>query len=219
MEHGRERVLCILRRFERVSYSRWSAFNPEKALPQERRFDLLDANEKKTGELCYTSFKAGNESFVDAPWGQTKTLVKNRLKGIEIIEIQGRPVAEVHFSPLKNDVIFTFANGTVMKFDARIIRSDMEYSGETGAVEVREERGRLESERPVSPKLGKDELKNMAKYDRPRSYGNDSYRQWRVLCSGIIPVNEKDVMVALAIYMSELELCAEIWEALAQSVP
>ena len=69
--------------------------------------------------------------------------------------------------------------------------------------------GRRESERPVSPRLGKDELKNMAKKDRPRSYESDSYRQWRILCSGIIPVNEKDVTVALAIYMSELELISE----------
>ena len=192
-----------------MPYSRWSGYNPGKGLPEERRFVLLDANEKKTGEICYTSFKTGKESLIDAPWGQTRIYPKNRFKGVEGIEIQGRPAADVHFSPLKNDVIFTFPNGTVMKFDARIIRGDMEYSGETGAVKVIGETGRLEAGHPVRPRLGRDELKNMTKRERPRSYESDSYRQLRLLCSGIIPVDERDLMVALVIYMSHIELVGE----------
>lgn len=210
MEQGNERVLCVLRRFTRGSYSRWSGFNPEKALPQELRFDLLDGNETKTGEIHYISFKTGKGSLVEAPWGQTKIYPKYRLKSTESIEIQGRPVAEVHFSPLKNDVVFTFANGTVMKFDAKIIRDDMKYSGETGTVEVKAETGRIESGNTASARLSKDELRNLAKDERPRSYENDPYRQWRLICSGIIPVDKRDVMVALVMYMSELELVAEV---------
>jgi len=210
MEHGNERVLCILRRFTRRSYSRWSAFNPEKALPQELRFDLLDGNEKKTGEIRFVSFKTGKGSLVDAPWGQTKIYPKHRLKSTESIEIQGRPVAEVHFSPLKNDVVFTFANGTAMKFDAKIIRADMKYSGETGTVEVKAETGRIETGNTASTRLSKDGLRNLAKDERPRSYENDSYRQLRLLCSGIIPVDERDVMVAIVMYMSEIELVSEL---------
>jgi len=192
-----------------VSYSRWFGYQPERALPQERRFDLLDGDETKTGEIHYTSFNAGKGSLVEAPWGQTKIYPKFRLKGIESIEIQGRPVAEVHFSPLKNDVIFTFANGIVMKFDAKIISGNMRYSGETGTVEVREEAGKPMSRPTVSTRLSNEELRNLAKDERPRSYESDSYRQLRLLCSGIIPVDERDVMVALVIYMSTIELVGE----------
>lgn len=205
------RTICTMRRFLRVAYSGWRPFNPEKVTPAELGFIILDAEGTSIGELRYLTYKTAKKSVLDTPWGQANVSVKDRWKTIERIEVEGRLVADYHFSPLKNDLIFYFPNDVTLKFDAQFIRDDMKHTGPDGTIEVNEREGRIESRHRGDDPYRRDG--HASSNEQLRTYESDRYREWKLTLEGIVPVDELSLQKALLIYLSGLELVRETFDS------
>jgi len=202
------RIVCVLRRYGRKSLSQfWSGWkNRGYAVPEERVFHILENPGRRTGQIVYTEFRSARIGEANTPWGEaTITLEEGILRtgerGFLKIVLGDRPVATVKLGLLKYTL--TFSGQLTMDFKWKKDGGSA-YTGETGTVVIREEEGLCsDSERRPSSPLSKNELKKIPKERRPRSADSNRYTQDTIRVSGILPVDEDDLVFTLAMLISE----------------
>lgn len=186
----------------------WSAYDPTKALPEELRFDMLNASESRIGQILYTEFKPFKISRASTPWGEAE--LKWGKEGV-VLRLNNREFARINTYLLKSKVELCFPNGKVLGFRPEKGRNaDMDYSDGIGSVTVREENGDLPiGQTSQSLQMTKEEVKRMPKDQRPRSVETGKYTQYRISVSGTLPVKHQDILIALSLSASYLRLITE----------
>ncbi len=215
MEPGGARTLCILRRMKRKSLGMWSltGYDPTKARPEELRFHMLDERERVIGHLAYAKlgirFMKLEDSFLSTPWGEG--IISSSKEGVRIL-LNGRELFLMKGSLLRGGFSLLSPTGANMVFrPIKGGRNDMVYSDGSGYFSVSEEMGRLPAPPPGRPlELTKEEIRRLPKEERPRSVESLEYVQYRFRVSGILPVEEDDLVAALVMFASYGCLIGEI---------
>ncbi len=215
MYSGEMRTALLLRRMKRKSFSifTWSAYSPTKARPEELKFELLDGNERRIGEFAYTTFNfklmAPINVAIMTPWGEAAI---DYHESTPRISLNGRELASIGSSLLKRGFDLTFPGGRTLKFShLKGGRNDIQYSDGSGRIDGIEENGVIpEGMTGRSLQLTPEEIKALPKADRPRSIETREYKQFRISTSGTFPVNEEEIVRALAIFASFGMLMEEI---------
>jgi len=186
----------------------WSAYQPQKGLPEENTFDLLDEREKITGKIVYgkIGWRAGAE--VSTPWGPAKIewpkfKVKILLNGEELVRL------DMTLMGKKTD--FVFRDRVVMQFNqVRGRRNDIQYTDPNGFVSFTEEQGTLPEGHPEPGiQMTKEEIKSLPKSERPHSIATHDYVQYRIAVGGALPVSSDDIVAALTIFAGFMRLMDE----------
>jgi hypothetical protein len=200
------RTVLILRRMKRKSLSIWSwPYDPTRARPEELKFDLLDCNGKRIGEIACTSFElklmSPTKVSMMTPWGEAGIGLD---KGGPRITLNGRELAQLKGSLLKRGMELSFPNGVEMSFaPLKGKRNDVRFSDANGSIGGYEENGTLpENEPSRSIQMTPDEIKRLPKGERPHSIETRDFVQYRISSSGVLPVKEEDVVRTLCIFAS-----------------
>jgi hypothetical protein len=205
VESGRTAI--ILRRMKRkpLSIWAWAAYNPTRAQPGELKFELLDANERRTGEFVYTSFelkllKPGKVTLM-TPWGEAEIDIQESRPRILM---SGREIARLGGGLLQKGFDLKFPDGKTVVFKTlKGGKNNIQYAYELGSVTGVEERGTLPEGTPSrSIQMTPEEIKMLPKAERPRSIETRDYVQFRISVSGKLPVNEDDLVHALCVFAS-----------------
>lgn len=203
MEAGGARTVCILRRMKRESLGHfiWNEYNPSKALPEELRFDLLDENERQTGQLVCNNYSILKGVEFSTPWGPA---IVNFSKGGFQLSLGGKELAHIveKGMVLKKGLELAFLNGVKMGFKPRKgFPNDVEFSDGVGSVGIFEESGVLPAGHPgLRVQMTKEEIKRLPRRERPRSIESRDYVQFRVMTWGKLPVDQEQVVAALIIF-------------------
>jgi len=208
------RTVLILRRMKRKGLSFWSwPYDPTKATPEELRFNLLDGNGKRIGEIACTSFQlklmSPSKVSMMTPWGEAELGLE---KGGPRIILNGRELAQLKGSLLKRGMEMLFPNGVKMSFaPLKGTRNDVQFTDANGSIGGYEETGTLpESEPSRSIQMTPDEIKRLPKHERPHSVETREFVQYRISSYGVLPVKEEDVVRTLCIMASVGILMDEI---------
>lgn len=212
MEAGESGTPLVVRRMKRQSLATWpwwKAYDPTMAPPDELRFEVMEEDERKLGEIVFTKFRVFGTSTLKTPWGEGS--LESHI-GTRVI-ISGRVLAsfESHFIGGKR-IVATFSNGTEMVFNSRKgHKDDVEYSDGKAYAGIFVEDGALpEGARNRTLALTKDEIKRLPRRERPRSIETEDYTQFRIVLEGNLPVERKDITSSLAILVSYALLMKEI---------
>ena len=215
MPPGADRTVLILRRMMRKSLGiwAWSAYDPTKAQPGELKFELFDGNDRRIGELAYTSFElkllSPKRVTMTTPWGIAEIDITGSSPRISL---NGHELAQLKGSLLKRGFELVFSEGKSIRFmPLKDGKNDIEFSDGNGSLIGVEEKGVLsddEAARRIQPTP--EEIKMLPKNERPRSVESRNYRQFRVKVAGVLPVKEDDVARTLCIFVSFAMLVDEI---------
>jgi len=196
-----------MRRYNRRYVSRgWKGSFLARTTPEEKTFELLDAAGNRTGQLVYTDYEEASHAKARTPWGEAGVIagggfLRDGTRGFLTVALGERAIVGMVPHLLRWD--FSFANGSVMSFKMRPWGYSLTYSGETGTVRVLQEEGTApESERSAATlPTGKD-LRKLPKEKRPRTIETNQFQQWTISVSGILPVEERDVVASLIMFTS-----------------
>lgn len=197
-------VLCVLRRYKRKPLSRFAASSKYR-IPEERAFDITAPTQKMAGRIVYTEDGGGRSGKATTPWGTTTIsleggFLRNGRRGFLMIVLEGRTVANV--KPGISRLHFSFPERTEITFDwLKEALVQYSYRGEACSVTIAEEEGEdLKRALPFPP--SKDLLKGLPKEDRPRTTETNHYTQYTIRKSGTVPIDERDLIVVLSMYLS-----------------
>jgi len=203
MDPGELRTVCILRRMRRESISRlpWKLYNPWKATPEERRFDVLSPDERLIGNIVCTKMDLNGTSLT-TPWGEARVNVTRRGTQVavdrkELVSIGGRLS--------KSGMDLKFHSGPVMRFrPVKGKRNDIEFSDGGGLVWVQEETGTIQRHQIGDAlRLTREEIMMLPKRDRPRTAESSRYVQYRIMTMGKLPIGQDDLVKALTILATQ----------------
>ena len=195
-------VVCIMRRYHR----RWGShhmkgFFLSGTRPEERRFELLDEKLSQKGEVTFEEYSPGVRAEATTPWGTITTThvggyVKNGKRGSLDISLDKKVIAVLEPHILRWD--FKFPDKAPMTFKIRPGRYVLRFDGETGSAGVSVNEGAVEDTgRTTSHIPTRKELRALPKEKRPNSVAQNDYTQWTITVSGILPIDEQDVVISL----------------------
>lgn len=201
LEDGR--VACITRRYQRIWPLRLRGTILKGSSPGERRFEILDESLKTIDHITFDFWEENERAEATTPWGRITASTqdgyfRNGRAGTIKISRDGHVVTILRGHLLRMD--FDFPGRTVMPFKLRPGRFVMRFEGTTGSAGLSIEQGTSEGEGGrKSHGLAWKEVKALPKENRPNSVEVSSYSQTTVRISGILPVDEKDVVMSLII--------------------
>ncbi len=200
------RTLLVVRRYLLSFVHARKAY---KSSPEERRFEILGGEFKKTGPLVWTSMKwersrhsrgrlhivlLGGEA--STPWGPAAFSEVQDTGAFSLgtsthwVTCGVRDVAMVTDHLTRCDFVFPQA-GTVSLRKHK--EHSMKFDGDSSAMSVSQEEGSVL--RTVDPTSSSYEP--VSKESRPKHY-----KQWRVELSGTSPIDENDLALSLAMYLT-----------------
>lgn len=225
MGAGDAKTVMIVRRMRRKLLGKlpWSTFRPEKARPEELKFDILDDREKVIGQLAYTKVGFGlnqlrwKESTMSTPWGAAAIQPEKGMSQYRIVvEGKGSFLVKEAGAVLRKGIELTSPEGLKLQFKltdllSKFGRQDFEYSDANSYAAMLEEHGTL-TEMPAGRPLvlTNEEVKALSKADRPTSVETLDYIQFRIKAGGALPIVQDDLIAILAVYASFLCLLLEM---------
>ena len=211
MEPRGSRITLLVRRRKRHSLVNWPwrIYDPTMAPSDELRFEVVEENERKVGEIVFTKFRVFGTSTLNTPWGEGSVVSH---VGTEVL-ISGRVLASFKSHILGGERLeATFSNGAKMTFNSRSgHKGDVEYTDDKAYAGIFVEEGTL-PEGALNRTLGltKDEIKRLPRRERPRSTETGAYTQYKIVLEGNPPAERKDITSSLAILVSFTQLMMEI---------
>jgi len=150
----------------------------------------------------YTELTSGWEFLLggkaSTPWGEAVIAAE---AGFLTVILGDRVVATIVTHPLHYD--FSFPGKTVMSFKNRPGRSFLTYTGDTGSVTIPQVKGKdTVPEMQANASLTNNKLERLTKGKGSKSTMSNRYRQWTIRVSGILPVEENDVVFSLIMLIS-----------------
>jgi hypothetical protein len=225
MGAGDAKTVMIVRRMRRKLLSKlpWSTFRPEKARPEELKFDILDDREKVIGQLTYTKVGFGlnqlrwKESTMSTPWGEASIQPEKGMGQYRIVvDGKGSFLLKEAGAVLRKGIELTSPEGLKLHFRltdllSKLGTQDFEYSDANSYAAMLEEHGKL-TEMPAGRPLvlTNEEVKALSKADRPTSVETPLYMQFRIKARGDLPIIQDDLLAILAVYASFLCLMQEM---------
>lgn len=211
MEPRGSKTILVVRRRKRKSLVAWpwKVYDPTVAPSAELRFEVMEENERKVGEIVFTKFRVFGTSTLNTPWGEGS--VESSV-GTKIL-ISGRVLASFKSHIIGGEkLVATFSNGTEMVFNSRSgHKDDVEYTDGKAYAGIFVENGALpQGARDRTIELTKDEIKRLPRRERPRSTETGVYTQYRIVLEGNPAVERKDITSSLAILVSFAQLMREI---------
>lgn len=211
MEPRGSRTTLVVMRRKRQSLVNWpwKIYDPTTAPSGELRFEVMEENERKVGEIVFTKFRVFGTSTLNTPWGEGSVVSHVGTK----VLISGRVLASFKSHIIGGERLdATFSNGTEMIFNSRSgHKDDVEYSDGIAYAGIYVEDGALpEGALDQTLDLTKDEIKRLPRRERPRSTETGAYTQYRIVLEGNPPVERKDITSSLAILVSFAQLMKEI---------
>jgi hypothetical protein len=169
--------------------------------PEERRFELLDESLKTIGHISFDVYEELTQAVATTPWGRFDLttqggIFRNGRRGSLSISREGQVVSVLEPHLLRLD--FNFPGRAVMPFKIRPGHFVLKFEGETGSVGVSVEEGTTAGTGGFGAHdRALKEVKALPKENRPNSVEDPSYSQFAITVSGILPVNEDDVIQSL----------------------
>jgi len=199
-----DRILCTIRRHP-LPLGFLHTHKPSAAAPEERIFDLYDGPGNKIGQLMYVEVKSDwygvlRECKATTPWGVasiTKETLRLALAGTTKIVIGDRVLATISGRKV------SFPEKAVMAFKIHLGQPMMTYTGDTGSVSVTQKFGK-DTVADASPGAtpASDNPDSLTTEIATRSRLSEHYEDFIIRASGILPVDDDDVMRSLVMALS-----------------
>jgi hypothetical protein len=185
--------------------------------PEDRTFDLFDSSGRSMGQLRYEELKyklmrAIPESKVATPWGEA-FITNMGITGTKIVV--GNKVLAITRDKLTNTHEITFPEKPVMAFKGhtslKLMGIDYTYTGDSGNVTVSLRSGSDNvadtSQGLDLPAIEADSSTSQTRVKLGKLGTRDMFVKWVIGASGILPVDDDELMHGLALFFSCLQFC------------